>query len=254
MIQPIILAAGKGTRLRATSPKALFHFMGKPLIQWVIDAVKSSRVTKEPIIVVGHQSDAVRAELGPSYTYIEQIDISGTASAVKVCLPSLSTDDVALVLYSDQPLVQASSIERIEQAQSANPDALVMGAVRVPNYDGWFEPFSKYGRIIRNGQGAVKDIVEFKDATEAELKILEVNPSVFCVDVKWLATAIERIIPSAVTNEYYLTDIVKLAAADGKRIITVDLTPAETVGINSPEDAEKAAALYATPSAHSTVR
>lgn len=245
MLQPIILAAGKGTRMQSELPKAIYPFLGKPLLRWVTDALSGVSGAKKPIIVVGYKAEEVMREMGESFTYALQSDISGTASAVKAALPYVSPEDSVLILYTDQPFPRPESIEAMGKMLEENPDALVMGTAVVEDFNDWREAFMKFGRIVRNADGSVKNITEYKDATEGERAILEVNPGVYCAKAAWLAQAISRITPSPISGEYYLTDIVSLAEADKKTILTASLAPEEALGINSLDDAARAERLAA---------
>lgn len=226
--------------MRSEAPKALFCFQGKPLVRWVIEATQRSNCTKPPIIVVGHKAEDVRSELGPKLMYIEQTEITGTATAVKACLPYLDPDDHVLILNCDQPLVRSETVEAIESTLRQHPDALAMGVVRVEDYSDWRVTFERFGRVVRNRDGSVARIVEYADASESERGLLEINPSVFGIGARWLAMAIPEIAPSPVSGEYYLTDMVMLAADEGKRIVTIDLGPEEAFGINSIDDGHRA--------------
>jgi len=244
MIQPIILAAGKGTRMRSETAKALFRFKDKPLIRWVLDAVGRARGTKAPIIVIGHDAENVRSELGANFRYVEQKELTGTASAVKVSLPYLDHDDHALILCTDQPFVPSETLEAVESALRQDPDALVMGVVRVEDYCDWRRTFERFGRVVRDHRGSVTNIVEYNDASARERQVLEVNSGIFGARASWLSEAIPKITPSAVSGEYYLTDIVMLAVGEGKRIITIDLIAEEAFGINPLDDAHRAETIY----------
>jgi bifunctional UDP-N-acetylglucosamine pyrophosphorylase/glucosamine-1-phosphate N-acetyltransferase len=244
MIQPVILAAGKGTRMRSQAPKALFRFKDKPLIRWIIEAATRARGTKSPIVVVGHKAEDVRSELGAEFTYVEQKEITGTASAVKASLPYLEHNDHVLILSCDQPLIQSGTLEAVVSTLRRHPDALVMGVVRVEDYREWRSTLERFGRVVRDFSGSVTNIVEYKDASESQRQILEVNPTIFGVRAGWLTEAIPKITPSAVSGEHYLTDIVVIAAGEGKSIKTINLSAEEAFGINSLEDANRAGAIY----------
>jgi bifunctional UDP-N-acetylglucosamine pyrophosphorylase/glucosamine-1-phosphate N-acetyltransferase len=139
--------------------------------------------------------------------------ITGTASAVSASLPYLDFNDHVLILCGDQPLIRSETLEAVESNLRQHPDVLVMGVLHVEDYRDWRTTFERFGRVVRDVSGSVTHIVEYNDASERERKILEVNPSIFGVRASWLSKAIPKIRPSVVSGEYYLTDIVVIAAS-----------------------------------------
>lgn len=243
MLQPIILAAGKGTRLNSSLPKALYKVGGKPLVRSAIESVSGIEGMRAPLIVVGHQGDLVREELGDEYQCIEQTELTGTATAVKVALPHVAPTDGVLILNVDHPFFRTETVERFRDMYDKQRDALIMGTVRLKDFKSWREAFLQFGRIVRDEEGNIERNVEYKDASEAERALLEVNPALYCVNAAWLKKVIDHIIPSPISKEYYLTDILSLAFNNGTDIIGIELRPEEAVGINSPEDAARAEAV-----------
>jgi bifunctional UDP-N-acetylglucosamine pyrophosphorylase/glucosamine-1-phosphate N-acetyltransferase len=237
MIQPIILAAGKGTRLKSENPKAIFPLLGKPMIHRVIDALRDIPQTKTSLVVVGYQADKVRSALGPDIQTVEQTELTGSATAVRVCMPHLDPTDAVLIMNADQPLMTRATFQNLTEVFHQNPSALVIATAQVGDFDGWRSPFISYGRIIRSENGAIEKNTEYKVANEAERAITEVNVGLYCVPVSWLAEVITDIKANPVTGEYYLTEIMDLARREGKQIISVSIPPAEALGINSQEDA-----------------
>lgn len=236
MLQPIILAAGKGTRMQSELPKALQPIGGSPMLEHMLRTLSTIEGLRAPLIVVGHGADKVREAIGEEYTYVLQEDISGTASAVRVCLSHLVSGDGVLVLYCDHPLLTAQTAERVRDLYENERPTLIQSTVTVPDFTGWRKLFMHWGRIIRAENGSLERIVEYKNATEEERAITEVNPAIYCVDAMWLREVLPRIERNPVSGEYYLTDIVALAKADNKKISTIAVAPEEAIGVNNQED------------------
>ncbi len=244
MIQPIILAAGKGTRMRSERPKTLFEIEGRPMLGHILDAVEKVPACLPPIVVVGHGKDEVISFVGNRGVCVEQTELSGTASAVKVALPHVShTASGVLVLYGDQPFIKTESIQRLADTFLQRAPVLVQSVVTVPHFENEFEVFAGFGRVVRNKDGVPERIVEYKNATPEERLLQEVNPGTCVVDRAWLDDAIMRIQPNPTTGEYYLTHMLELASQEGAAIVTVDVAVQDALGINSPEDATRAITL-----------
>ncbi len=242
-IQTVILAAGKGTRMQSAIPKPLIEVNGQPMLTHVLHALKKSTITTNPIIVVGGWTEAIQDYYGDDYRYAIQEEINGTGGAVKAALPYLDTSPDAppvLILYADHPFITATSISNISTHVVQSIEVLTMYTVTVPDFEGWRQPFNSFGRILRGAAGEVTGIIEYKNATEEKRAILEVNPGIFAVQADWLETALDRIQKNDLTHEYYLTDIVTLAVADGHTIETISLPPHEALGLNSVADIENA--------------
>jgi bifunctional UDP-N-acetylglucosamine pyrophosphorylase/glucosamine-1-phosphate N-acetyltransferase len=242
-IQTVILAAGKGTRMQSDVPKPLIEVNGEPMLTHVLKAVEESAVETAPIIVVGSWTTAIQDYYGNKYQYAVQEEINGTGGAVLSALPLLNTSEAAppvLILYADHPFITSPSINKLAKLTISSPSVLSMYTVSVPDYEDWRQPFNAFGRVVRDSEGSVSKIVEYKNANDSERQIREVNPALYCVSASWLATALTRIKPNELTGEYYLTDLVELAVVDGHIIETIPLPPAEALGLNSLEDIENA--------------
>ncbi len=239
-IQPIILAGGKGSRMKSELPKPLFPFEGKPMIRHVIEALEAAEGFLPPIIVVGHQGDLIQAELGDRYRYAQQVELSGTATAAKAALPLLDDETPTLVLYGDNPFISTASIERMRAAFVDARPTMAMFSVDLPDYDDWRGVFTAFGRVKRDENGRVIGVVEYKNATLDERAINEVTPGGNCFDTLWLKAALPRVRPNETTGEYYLTELTEIAIVDGREVHTVPMPPEEAIGINSLEDALQA--------------
>ncbi len=238
MLQPIILVAGKGTRMQTAEPKTLFPLKGKPMINWLLDMLAEVEGAKSPLIVIGHNGDMIRERVGDAYTYVTQTELTGPASGVAVCAPIFSTQsDPVVILYGDNPFVAADTIRAAENIFNTEKATLVFGVVEVPHFADEYAAFYKFSRILRKADGTLDRLVEYKYTTEEQRQLREVSPGVFCIDPVWLAGALPRVVPAGEGGEYYLTDLIRIALEDGVTIATVPLAPREGVGINSIEDA-----------------
>lgn len=208
----IILAAGKGTRMQSAKPKVLQTLADKPLLSHVLDTCQSVNVDKT-IVVYGFGGDQVQqAMTNYELTWVEQAEQLGTGHAVKVTLPELPTEGKSLILYGDVPLVGARTLTRLKQA---NVEGMSMLTLTVDN------PFG-LGRIKRDDNGNIMAIVEQKDASEEEQAICEINSGIYCVDNALLHKYLPNLSNDNAQQEYYLTDIVKMAVADGIAIAAIE--------------------------------
>jgi len=221
----VILAAGQGKRMKSDLPKVLQPLAGKPLLKHVIDAA----VTLNPsslYVVYGHGGDRIREVLAdaPVTSWVLQGEQLGTGHAVQQALPLLRDDEIALVLYGDVPLVRRETLSRLLLLASA--EAMSLLTVRL-------EDPTAYGRVLRDPSGRVVGIVEQKDATVEQLNIREGNTGVMAIPVKYLRTWLGRLRNANAQGEYYLTDIIAMAVADGIKVTPlVALSVAEVLGVN----------------------
>jgi bifunctional UDP-N-acetylglucosamine pyrophosphorylase/glucosamine-1-phosphate N-acetyltransferase len=200
----VILAAGKGTRMYSDKPKVLHALAGKPLVQHVLDRAVELKA-EQVCVVYGHGGDAVPQAMS-SYgaNFVIQEPQLGTGHAVQQAMPHLVDNSRTLVLYGDVPLTQTQTLQQMQQAG----EGLVLLTVNLDNPTG-------YGRIVRNAQGAVQCIVEEKDANNEQRKITEVNTGILLAPTKKLREWLSKLGNNNAQGEYYLTDIVSMAVADG---------------------------------------
>ncbi len=233
----IILAAGKGKRMGPSDrPKVLHTILGKPMLAYVLDAVVESGVDARPVIVVGHMAEHVRAVCGNACDYATQTELKGTGDAVMRARPLLEgTAEHVIVLVGDQPFVTAGTIRRVADTHMAAGAVLTLGTVTVPDFEDWRRPFADFGRIVRDADGAVSRIVEVKDASLDQLAIKEINPSYYCFKAEWLWKGLESLTSENASGEYYLTDLLGKAIADGEKVRTVEIPPEEALGVNTLE-------------------
>ncbi len=235
----VILAAGKGKRMGDPErAKVLTPLFEKPLLGYVLDQASSLHPARI-VVIIGHQRDAVRgfvSDYSSAAVCAEQLEQLGTGHAVMQTRQALEGfDGHVLILSGDVPLVRASTLQHlVDQHRRSAAVATVLSA-RVPDPSG-------YGRILRNGEGALQAIVEHKDATDEQRAIDEINSGIYVVDAASLFDALSQVGNSNAQQEYYLTDIIGIFAAQG-RAISAWCGPSweELHGINTPVDLQRAA-------------
>lgn len=230
----IVLAAGKGTRMQSDMPKVLVPLNGRPMIQYLLDAIRASGVDARPVLVVGHQSDMVRQAIGDTVDYVEQKEQLGTGHAVR-CAESLLAGKAEniIVLYGDHPFVRSETIAALNQLHEREGCVLSMMTAIVEDFNGWRAPFADFSRVIRDASGHIVSIAEVKDATPAERLITEVNPAFFAFKASWLWDNLKRITDKNAKGEYYLTDLVGMAMQQGETIASMAIDPSEAIGVNT---------------------
>ncbi|SEN64203.1 bifunctional UDP-N-acetylglucosamine diphosphorylase/glucosamine-1-phosphate N-acetyltransferase GlmU [Lihuaxuella thermophila] len=222
----IVLAAGKGTRMKSQKHKVLHPVCGKPIIDHIIGQL-SELNTAKTILVVGHQAESIKEYLGDKVRFVEQKEQLGTAHAVMQAKPLLENETgITLVLNGDHPLFTSETLSKlIEEHQRSQAAATVLTA-RLENPSG-------YGRIVRRTDGSVDRIVEHKDATAEELKINEVNTGTFCFDNQKLFSALSLVNNDNAQGEYYLPDVISILREQGERISAEVISDSdEAMGVN----------------------
>lgn len=220
----VVLAAGKGTRMKSSRPKVLHRLAGKPLLQHVLETARALDCDNL-LVVTGYGAEAVEAELGSGATgFVLQKEQLGTAHAVGQAMNRLDDDAVVLVLYGDVPLIRAATLKAL--LDKVDADSMGVLTCEVDNPAG-------LGRIIRDKTGQISRIVEEKDATGAQKQIREINTGFMAIPVRRLKEWLPRIGADNAQKEYYLTDLVEVALAAGCRVTTsrCDSQP-EITGIN----------------------
>ena len=226
----VVLAAGKGTRMRSPLAKVLHPLAGCPIIAHVLKAVQPLK-PRHLVTVVGHQADAVRRVCEPyGACCVVQEPQMGTGHAVvqtKALLQDFDGD--ILVLCGDVPLLRTATLHRLLDAHQQQQAALTMLTTCLDDPTG-------YGRIMRHDQGNVVGIVEERDATPSQKAVCEINGGVYCIQASFLFATLLRVGRHNAQGEQYLTDVVGLAAVDGRSIADVATEPEEILGVNTPAD------------------
>src|SRR5258706_1287343 len=222
----IILAAGLGTRMKSATIKVLHRAAGRPIIDYVLD-LASEVCGRPPIVVVGHQREAVQQSIGDRARFAVQEQQLGTGHAVLQAAPYVAEGRRVLILSGDVPLTRPETLRRLLEEHERSRNALTLLTMRLS------DP-AKYGRIVRNGRGDVERIVEFKDATEAERKIDEVNAGIYVFDADGLFDNLRNLSTNNAQGEYYLTDLLAVLRDSGKGVGAVRVDdPIEAIGVNS---------------------
>lgn len=225
-VYAVILAAGAGTRMKSEKAKVTHELCGKPMINWVIDAVKEAGVT-DIIVVTGYQEEQVRSCISENVIFASQKEQLGTGHALMQALPLLSGQKGScLVLYGDIPLITAQTLKRITEDHASKARAMTVLTAVVEDPHG-------YGRIIRDSEGNVCRIVEQRDADEKQRNIKEINSGIYCYDIQWLEKSLNRLDNNNDQKEYYLTDTMSVIYENGGDIGVILLeNNEEIVGIN----------------------
>lgn len=228
----IVLAAGKGTRMKSELPKVLVPVCGRPMVRYVTDALKEAGISKI-VAVVGYQAELVRQELEaePLVDFALQEEQLGTGHAVMMCRKQLEEHDgPVLIIAGDQCMVQVSSIKKLLDIFAEQQPACLLGTVEREDPTG-------YGRIVRNSAGEFIGIVEQKDASEEQQAINEVNVSTYVFDSKELLATLDKLSNENAQSEYYLTDCPALLLEEGKQVRADKvLEPCEALSINNKDE------------------
>jgi UDP-N-acetylglucosamine pyrophosphorylase len=228
----IILAAGKGKRMGSDLPKVLLPVGGRPMVRFVVDAVRAAGV-EQMVVVVGHRAELVRSELSgeAGIDFAEQTEQLGTGHAVMMCREALERHDgPVLILAGDSPMVQVSSLRAVLAEFAAQRPACLLGTATKSDPSG-------LGRVVRDSAGNFRAIVEEKDATPAERAVTEVNMSTYVFQAADLLWALDQLTADNAQGEYYLTDCPGVLKAAGKKVVAVNvLQPCEALSINTPAE------------------
>lgn len=228
----VVMAAGKGTRMKSDLPKVLVPVCGRPMIEYVLDTLADCGFD-EILVVVGYRAEDVRRALAgrPRVTFVEQAQQLGTGHAVMVCRPQLAAHQgPVLVVTGDSPLLQRASVEHLLDEFARDRPACLLGTIYKDDPHG-------LGRIVRDEAGEFLAIVEEKDATPQQRLIREVNMSTYLFDCRDLLFALERIGADNAQGEYYITDCPGVLRAAGRRVRALAvLKPREALSINNVEE------------------
>jgi bifunctional UDP-N-acetylglucosamine pyrophosphorylase/glucosamine-1-phosphate N-acetyltransferase/UDP-N-acetylglucosamine pyrophosphorylase len=251
----IVLAAGKGTRMKSDLPKVLVEICGRPMIEYVLDALAAAGIGRV-LLVVGYRSEMVRERLGtagtnpaghrqsaaahrenpaagrlPNITFVEQTEQLGTGHAVMVCREHLARHNgPVLVVTGDSPLIQPSSVRKLLARFADQRPACILGTAHKDDPGG-------LGRIVRDSAGNFVKIVEVKDASEADRRITECNMSTYVFDGPALMTALAELRNNNAQREYYITDCCGILRDRGHKVLAVaELEPCEALSINNLDE------------------
>lgn len=240
----VILAAGKSTRMKSELPKVLHPILGRPMIEYVLDAARAANCEKI-VVIVGHKAEEVKAALAhhSDVEFALQAEQKGTGHAVMMSAESLADHDgPVLVLAGDTPLLKGSTLARLLEVQQQQVAACVVGTAITEANQG-------LGRIVRDPEGNFLRIVEQKDATPEEAAIQEINTGCFAFDGKQLFKALDQVRPDNNQAEYYLTDCAEILRTAGETVVAeAAFNIQEAMGVNTQEQlAEIAEILQQEP-------
>ncbi len=226
-VSVIILAAGKGVRMKSGLPKVVHRVCGKEMVNHVVDNVKGLGAS-QTIVVVGYKADIVRDVLDKEIDTVCQEQQLGTGHAVMQAVPLISRQaKQVIVLYGDTPLVRTETLKRLIEHHSRGNYGMTILTVEMDNPEG-------YGRIIRDGTGNITSIVEHRDATSGQREIREVNSGIYCFEKQLLVEGLDNINSDNAQGEYYLTDVVEFLRSKGIIIGgCVYRDPQEVMGVNT---------------------
>lgn len=221
----VILAAGKGTRMKSKLPKVMHHLSGKPMIAHVLDLVTQNKIERS-LVILGHGREQIEKYLAGRAEIVIQAEQLGTGHALMQALPDLGGVDNIVVLSGDQPLIRPETLAELIRIHTHAQGAATVLTAQLEN------PFG-YGRVVKDGKKFVK-IVEEKDATFEERAIREINTGTYCFNVTKLREALQKITPQNAQGEYYLTEVFDIFMAQGEKIATYCTEDVhEALGINS---------------------
>ncbi|MBF0579166.1 NTP transferase domain-containing protein [Erysipelotrichaceae bacterium RD49] len=218
----IILAAGKGTRMKSEKNKVMHMLIDRPILAYPMDALKKAGADRI-VIVAGYQADSLKQAF-PEAEFAMQKEQLGTGHAVMQCTVLKDEPGLTLVMNGDVPCLKAETLERLYQ-EAQNHSLVLLSAI--------LEDGAHYGRVVRDENGAVKAIVEAKDCNESQKQIREINAGVYCFNNRDLFDSLDKLTTNNAQHEYYLTDLVKILADKGKSVQAIAADPDEMAGINT---------------------
>lgn len=221
----VVLAAGKGTRMKSERPKVLHEAAGRPLLGWVLATARAAGCERIRV-VVGHGAEAVRAAFAADadVDWVEQTEQRGTGHALAQAAPTIDGDALLLVLSGDVPLVRAETLRRLIDVAGEGWGAMAVATLEAPG---------SLGRVIGDGRGGLDRIVEAKDASPEELEVRRVNVGLYALPAPAIFDFLARLTPDNAQGELYLTDAVTAAARTGHRVALIELDdPDEALGVN----------------------
>jgi len=236
----IILAAGRGTRMKTGEAKAAVSVNGRPMAARVIDAMRRAGASRV-IVVVGHRADDVRAAIGADVEYVVQEEQLGTGDAVKCAGPALSTHQgPVLIAHADIPLLRETDVRHLLQRHLSSGAAATMLTAE-------FQEPGSLGRVMRGDDGRVVGIVEARDATPEQLKIKEINVAVYCFQGPLLFNALTQVDNDNAQGQYYLTDVIGILVSRGERVEAVTMEHSHGgLGVDTAEDLARARSISAS--------
>lgn len=235
MLKSLILAAGKGTRMKSDLPKVVHKCMGNPMVHYVIEASKIAGA-EDVCVIVGYKADEVKAAIVEDVKYALQTEQLGTGHAVKCAKEFIGCEGDVIILCGDTPLITGDTLTKLYETHTE-------GGYGVTVLSAILDDATGYGRIVRDGEGEFAKIVEHKDATDEERLVKEINSGMYVFNAKALSEALDMIKNDNVAGEYYLTDTIEIIKNMGLKVTAMPLTGSdvdEIRGVNTLEQLAEA--------------
>ncbi len=235
-VKAVILAAGKGTRMKSELPKVIHKALGKEMVKYSIEAAMAAGAAASDVcLVVGHKAELVKEAVGNQVTYVLQEEQLGTGHAVKCASDFIGEEGLTMVLCGDTPLITGKTLQALVDTHITEGNAITVLTAKVDDPTG-------YGRIIKDSWGKFVKIVEQKDATLEEQRVDEINSGMYIFDSAILSQALSKITNDNAQGEYYLTDTIEIVKSEGlgevATLVVDDVN--EIKGVNSPEQLKEA--------------
>ncbi|MDO5154997.1 MAG: sugar phosphate nucleotidyltransferase [Eubacteriales bacterium] len=240
-VKAVILAAGKGTRMKSELPKVIHTALGKPMVEYSIEAAMGAGAAEKDIcLVVGHKAELVKKEVKENVTYVEQKEQLGTGHAVKCAEKFIGKDGITMVLCGDTPLITGETLKKLVDIHVKEKNAITVLSAYADDPSG-------YGRIIKDSWGKFMKIVEHKDASHEERRVNEINSGMYIFNSDVLSKALKKLTNDNAQGEYYLTDTIQIAKELGLgEVETVEIDDMnEIMGVNSVEELQVAEKVLA---------
>lgn len=235
-VKAVILAAGKGTRMKSELPKVIHKALGKPMVEYSIAAAKEAGAEDTDIcLVVGHKAELVKEAVTENVTFVLQEEQLGTGHAVKCAQDFIGTEGITMVLCGDTPLIKGDTLKKLVDTHVTEKNAITVLTANADDPTG-------YGRIIKDSWGKFIKIVEQKDATEEEQRVKEINSGMYIFNSDILSEALSKLTNDNAQGEYYLTDTIEIVKNENLgEVATMVIDDIDEIkGVNSPEQLQEA--------------
>jgi len=241
----VILAAGKGTRMNegaaSPMPKVMYEINGKPIVEWSVDLIRKAGIEKV-VLVVGYKKELIEERFGNRVDYAVQEQQLGTGHAAAQARSALEGKaESVIVFYGDNPLYRPETVKKLVALYEEKQPTIAMLSVIFDDPNFWV-----FGRVVKDDNGHVVDIVEQKDCSASQLEIKECNPGFYIFNADWFWQNCDKLKTDNAQGEYYLTDMIKIAVKQNKKVICMATEESEGRGINTPEQQKQAEEILKT--------